>query len=167
MTSPAPSHDVSDRCKSFVEDTAKAIPTFAPLHKFLTDDNDELKCEIMMVEFEAGQKLKVSTREVKTIEELADLLKEDVGHRLFLVQNLVPKVVKLLGGHWEVPADFFLAHLENSNWYSLQNIPENLPTLSSIHPGHVRFQFIGPREFDGDGSRETQLLGISAALCCV
>jgi hypothetical protein len=72
------------------------------------------------------------------------------GHRLLLVENLTPKVITLLGEHWKVPPDFFLADLENSNWYNLLNIPQNLPGLSSVQnrDGYVRFQFIGPREFE-------------------
>jgi hypothetical protein len=79
----------------------------------------------------------------------ANLGDDDNNRKLFLLENITPKVVALFGGHWHVPPDFFLAHLENSNWYEMQNVQENLPALRSVQSerNYLRFQFIGPREF--------------------
>jgi hypothetical protein len=147
--------------KEIVELTKEGIPTFVPLHKFLLDGDDKLDCKITLVEFEDDNpKLDELKKREKRIEprkiEKAALeselkkLEQTEGHRLLLVENLTPNVITLLGEHWKVPPDFFLAHLENSNWYNLLNIPQNLPGLSSVQSldGYVRFQFIGPRELE-------------------
>ncbi|KUJ17422.1 uncharacterized protein LY89DRAFT_684469 [Mollisia scopiformis] len=168
----------SNRYQTLVERTSVGIPTFAPLHKFLLSEaSDNITCKISLIDFdedhhtgeEQGQhpntQKKEKTIEPQTIkpESLEDLLKQPATHRLLLVENLTRNVIILLGTYWNVPPDFFLAHLENSNWYSLQNIPQILPGLSSIQSfdGYVRFQFIGPREFEIEGSAGPQAPGAS------
>jgi hypothetical protein len=94
-------------------------------------------------------------------EDLAANLEDDRENRkLFLLENITPNVVALFGAHWHVPPDFFLAHLENSNWYEMQNVQENLPALRSVQSerNYLRFQFIGPREFtrNPDCQRESK-----------
>jgi hypothetical protein len=152
--------------RELVELITQGIPTFEPLHKFLLDANDNLPCEITLLEFEESQghepqvsegrqettkKIKSQNIDPKCQEELlVNVLQRTDGHQLLLVENLTPTVTSLLGTYWNVPPDFFLAHLENSNWYNMQNIPQNLPGLSSVQSldGFVRFQFIGPREIE-------------------
>jgi hypothetical protein len=155
--------------KEIVKLTKEGIPTFVPLHNFLLGDGDKLNCKITLVEFEDDNpKLHEAKKEEKRIEprkieksalenELKEL-EQTEGHRLLLVENLTPDVITFLGEYWKVPPDFFLAHLENSNWYNLLNIPQNLPGLSSVQSldGYVRFQFIGPREFEIDGAPDPQ-----------
>jgi len=75
--------------------------------------------------------------------------------QLLLIENITPGVITFLGDNWGIPPDFFLAHLENSNWYSLQNIPQNLPALRSVYQNYVRFQFVGPREFEVEPAATT------------
>jgi hypothetical protein len=158
--------------EEIVKLTEEGIPTFVPLQNFLRDGKNELDCKITLVEFEDDNpKLDEPKKEEKTIEPrkieksaLENELKKSEqteGHRLLLVENLTPNVITLLGKYWKVPPDFFLAHLENSNWYNLLNIPQNLPGLSSVQSldGYVRFQFIGPREFEIDGATDPQLPG--------
>lgn len=164
--------------KEIVEHTTKGIPTFVPLYKFIHEGKDELDCKITLVEFEDDHpKLDQSKKDEKKIEprkiEKSALenelkrLEEREGHRLLLVENLTPSVITLLGKYWKVPPDFFLAHLENSNWYNLLNIPQNLPGLSSVQSldGYVRFQFIGPREFEIDGASDPKPPGIILHNC--
>jgi hypothetical protein len=146
--------------EDIVKRTKEGKPTFVPLYKFLLGGDNKLDCKITLVEFEDDNPKLDEPKEEKRIEprkieksalenELKKLEQTD-GHRLLLVENLTPNVITLLGEHWKVPPDFFLAHLENSNWYNLLNIPQNLPSLSSVQSldRYVRLQFIGPREFE-------------------
>jgi Mg2+ and Co2+ transporter CorA len=159
--------------KELVKLTARGIPTFKPLHQFLLDGNDNLNCEITLLTLhenggsenqasegcpETSKNFKSQVIDSKDEEHLVKVLKQTGGHQLLLVENLTPSVTSLLGTHWKVPPDFFLAHLENSNWYRMQNIPENLPGLSSVQSldGFVRFQFVGPREIEIEDSMRSQ-----------
>ena len=152
MDAPTQTHTYEE----IVKLTKEGIPTFVPLHKFLLEGDNRLDCKITLVEFEDDspklgepkQEKRIEPRKVE-ISALGNELKKlelTEGHRLLLVENLTPKVITLLGEHWKVPPDFFLAHLENSNWYNLLNIPQNLPGLSSVQSpdGYVRLHFIGP-----------------------
>ncbi|KAF8852537.1 hypothetical protein BDZ45DRAFT_694993 [Acephala macrosclerotiorum] len=165
MDASAPSIEKAYDYPELVRLTAEGIPTYAPLHKFLLEADPRPTCEITSVQFKDNKdehehdnqssKEKIELHKIPS-SELEKELKETKGHRLLLIENICPDVINLLGRYWDVPPGFFLAHLENSNWYSLQNIPQNLPGLSSVQSldGYVRFQFIGPREFEIKGSPE-------------
>jgi hypothetical protein len=45
-----------------------------------------------------------------------------------------------------MPPDFFLAHIQNPDWYKLKNIQEHLPRLPSDQRNYIRFQFVATRE---------------------
>jgi len=154
--------------RELVRLTARDVPTFQPLEDFLRKGNDSLACEITLLEFEGiyshenkgNEDNEATTKKIKSqnidpkrskdMDVLEKALRREDGHQLFLVENLTPTITSLLGTHWNIPLDFFLAHLENSNWYNMDNIPQNLPGLSSVQSldKFVRFQFIGPREIE-------------------
>jgi hypothetical protein len=158
-----PDHEYDYR--ELVRLTARDVPTFQPLKDFLRDGNDNLPSEITLLEFGevhgTEKKIKSETIDPKRPEDIKTLeaaLKRDDGHQLLLVENLTPTMTSLLGTHWKIPPDFFLAHLENSNWYSMQNIPQNLPGLSSVQSldKFVRLQFVGPREIEISDTPKSQ-----------
>lgn len=74
------------------------------------------------------------------------------SRRLLLLQNLTPDWIAALrkSKDWSPPLDFFLSHVEASDWFSLLHIPEHLPTLSSVESKHLRLQFIVTREMKID-----------------
>jgi hypothetical protein len=133
--------------KTLVKLTAKEMRTFDPLNKFLNDSKHKAEAsKIDLIRFDKDGKLKHQNNlQFGTLK--TELAKED-SHQLLLVENITRDVVIFLGENWGIPPDCFLSHLENSNWYSLQNISQNLPSLRSGHQSYVRFQFIGPREFE-------------------
>ena len=70
--------------------------------------------------------------------------------QLLLLQNVKPAWIKILHDpkRWDVPLDFFLAHVSNSDWYTLQNIPEQLSMLHSLDPAYIRIQYVVTREWE-------------------
>lgn len=170
MDTSAPSIESAHDYPKLVQLIAEGIPTFTPLHKFLLEAHPR-PCKITLVEFKEDNRGEHRHEKIPSSElekELMELEKTE-GHRLLLIEDLCPTVITMLGRYWGVPPDFFLAHLENSNWYSLQNIPQNLPGLSSVQSldGYVRFQFIGPREFEIENPPEKpQVPGISHITLC-
>jgi hypothetical protein len=130
-----------------------ADPIFNPVQNFtetfLNDPQLEgLDFKARIIEFSEGNRIK--NEENFSKEQAGGLekaLKEE-GRKLLLVENLTPKVVNLLHDNWKIPFDFFISHVENSDWYDLPNIQEHLPHLRSVRQNHIRFQFIGTREFD-------------------
>jgi hypothetical protein len=147
--------------------TDSRIPTFTPLAKFLRNSVEDpkkwekIECKISLFEInknkpDLGEKPVhmgfdgINSKLHAQLEEKLKVGPQKGSSRLFLVQNITPDVLVLFGNRLNVPPGFFLSHLENSNWYSLQNIPQNLPALRSIqsHLPYVRFQFVAPREFE-------------------
>jgi hypothetical protein len=148
--------------KTLVELTTKRMPTFAPLKNFLNKSGHETKAsKLDLIEFDQnGQPSYNLDLKFKDLQSRLSLGLNEDKHQLLLIENVTRDVITFLGENWQIPPDFFLAHLENSNWYSLQNIPQNLPSLQSVQQDFVRFQFIGPREFIIDPSITTANQGI-------
>jgi len=92
--------------------------------------------------------------------ELEKELEKDVNYQLFIVENISPTVLKLLGYFCDVDPQFFLDYLDASlepgtqelkplPWYRLESIEEHLPVLRSVQPQatHIHMPFIGAREY--------------------
>ncbi|KAK4106019.1 hypothetical protein N658DRAFT_490633 [Parathielavia hyrcaniae] len=100
--------------------------------------------------------------------ELGSIIDPDVL-QLFLVENVTPELVKVLGGHLEIDPQFFLDYLDAipgefnitkegediarpdlvpTPWYRLQSLEGHLPMLRSSRAGceHIRMRFVGPRQ---------------------
>jgi hypothetical protein len=135
-----------------------------PLRKFLEHNyaKQQDKSEARLVAFDAqghidaqasggkqGEKKRGDDYSI-TAEEFSQRHEEPHQPCLLLLQNLTPNWIKLLHNSvgWNVPLDFFLAHVENSDWYTLQNIPEQLPILHSVAPTHIRVQYVVTREWE-------------------
>lgn len=158
--------DLSKQYEKFVRMIAEHIPTFAPLDLFLKPDGQHhnLECEITSIQFEDGKPLgkegpitlkKSGVDSVSNIATLEKWLEGDC-QQMLLIENLTPCVLNMLGGTWKVSPEFFLSHLENSDWYKEQNIAEHLPSLRSARQSHIRFQFVAPREYIINGTSNAQ-----------
>ena len=92
--------------------------------------------------------------------ELEEELEKDVNHQLFIVENISPEVMKLLGYFCDVDPQVFLDYLDATlkpgtntlvplPWYRLESIEEHLPVLRSVQSqaDHIHIPFIGAREY--------------------
>lgn len=142
-------------------------PSFRPLREFWEhcNGNPNIRSEARLVEFDErglvsddkipdsaarGQKSRFSVK----VDAITSAPSRQGTRRLLLLQNLTPAWVKALHEQWNVPLDFFLSHVEYSDWYTLQNIQAHLPVLCSVPPEHLRIQFVVAREIDVDDDRE-------------
>jgi len=71
--------------------------------------------------------------------------------RLFLVENVDPDTIVLLGGVFHIDPQMFADHLENSSWYRISQIPQQLPALQSVknEEDFIRLRGVAPRVLDG------------------
>jgi hypothetical protein len=150
-----------------VDWTTQKMPTFAPLKRFLASA-PAAKPTMSLITFPSrndggAPHYRTDGLTVEGLKKIVDTESME-QHQLLLVQNITPDVVRLLGDKWKIPPDFFLSHLENSNWYSLWNIQQNLPTLRSVCQSYVRFQFIGPREVETERTVDEDGKGMLIAL---
>src|ERR1700722_16490647 len=73
------------------------------------------------------------------IDELADSLgslsKDDSCCRLFVVENVCPRAIALLGGRFDIDTQFFADHVNNLSWYRIDNVSKRIPALPSSEKG--------------------------------
>lgn len=67
--------------------------------------------------------------------------------RLFLVENLCPRIICLLGGAFDVDPQFFADHINNTSWHRIDEIPERLQALPSVqrNESHLQLRYIEAR----------------------
>jgi hypothetical protein len=56
--------------------------------------------------------------------------------RLFIVENVCPGTIALLGGHFDIDTQFFADYLTNVSWYRIENVLERIPALPSNQKTH-------------------------------
>jgi hypothetical protein len=64
-------------------------------------------------------------------EELENLSPGDGCCRLFLVENICPDSIALLGDLLKITPEFFASHLRYTNWHRIDEISDRLPVLPS------------------------------------
>jgi len=67
-------------------------------------------------------------------ERLAEVLsipREAKSCKLFLIENICPEMVSLLGERYNIDPQFFAEHLNNDPWYRIENIADRIPALPS------------------------------------
>lgn len=69
------------------------------------------------------------------IDDLADSLgsisKDDSCCRLYVVENVCPRAIALLGGRFDIDTQFFADHVNNLSWYRIDNVSKRIPALPS------------------------------------
>lgn len=169
-----------DEYRKFVAETASKIPKFTPLNAFLQSTprrTPAIEACISAITF-SERALPSEPRGIKE----SDLKKElelQTDHQLFIVANITPDVVALLGGYCGVDPQFFVDYLGTVvptgpeskllqsgysmtsplPWYRLGNIEEHLPILHSVQSkmSHINFRFIGSREYQPDDSNASSM----------
>jgi hypothetical protein len=158
----------------FVSETASKIDKFKVLHAFVTLSTKralESNVHITVITFsnqEMPAKREITGSKLKE-------LQRGVDHQLYIVENITPTVLTLLGGYCNVDPQFFLDYLdailrtqhdskesranrtevEPRPWYRLGDLEETLPVLRSIQSkmDHIHSRFIGPREYQPEDTK--------------
>lgn len=169
--------------RNLVSDLSSRDARFRPLDAFLSP-NASAEPKIHVVKFQDQKPPCITQVEENELE--AQLLK-DAGQELYLVENISPKALWLLGGYCEVDPQFFLDYLdmvlptpstpkrskedyqitEPLPWYRLGDVENHLPPLRSVQKSqrHVHIRFIGPREYyPSDPNAQSRPLAIDPRL---
>lgn len=160
----------------FIGTLSTPYEKFKPLEAFINDKNSAAQCNasITTIEFSAHRK---PIENIVQENALREVLEKRTENQIFIVENLTPNVLALLGGYCKVKdPQFFLDYLDitsekysgepkeprynivkkpdnpiNSTkpWYNIRNIEDHLPSLYSVQnqSNYVVFHFIGPREY--------------------
>lgn len=133
--------------RNFIHIMARNFPCFTRLNDFFQQPVVyNATASITMVEFfeQANPSVHIEVKET----DLERYLASGSSYQLCIIENVTPGVLALLGGYWKVDPQFFLDHLDSSEWYRLREIEDHLPALISVQEQshHVHFRFIGPRE---------------------
>ncbi|KAF2471666.1 uncharacterized protein BDR25DRAFT_313592 [Lindgomyces ingoldianus] len=151
--------------ETFVHDSAQNFSHLKPLGSFLSW-NSEAEAEITLVKFRKGLE-PVFERSIPETD-LETWLEKDTEQQLYVVENISPNVVRLLGGYFKIDPQFFVDYLDivlldeskkgkaregrvagPRPWYRLGDIENHLPSLRSVDgtKDHVFIRFVGPREY--------------------
>jgi hypothetical protein len=67
---------------------------------------------------------------------LASTPKDDSCCRLYVVENVCPRAIALLGGRFDIDTQFFADHVNNLSWYRIDNVSKRIPALPSSEKVH-------------------------------
>ncbi|KAH8891710.1 hypothetical protein GQ53DRAFT_823710 [Thozetella sp. PMI_491] len=151
---------------AFVDLEKAAGPGDGPAGAYSTTES-----VIKVIEYH--EKLPSVVRDINE-QQLKGELERDAPHRVFLVENLSPRIILLLGGYLNINPQFFLDYLDAmpddydvtagasmnrlrrgivpTPWFRFESVEAHTPMLGSRTSmgEHVALQFICPKEFDGN-----------------
>ena len=167
------SNDKATAYRRFIRSLSSEDARFQPLETFISAP-PSAESRIHLVTFCLNSTLNRNTAQSVQIKE-ADLdkqLQKGVDQELYIVEDLSPAILTILGGHCNVDAEYFLDYLDTISrspsalpesrvtrcgtvtlpWYRIGDIENHLPALRSIRKisRHVQIRFIGPREYHPD-----------------
>lgn len=172
--SPYPgSSDKATAYQRFIQKLSFEDAKFQPLKAFISAP-PIAESRIHLVTFCPNTTLNHNTAQTTQIKEtdLDKQLQKGADQELYIVEDLSPATLTILGGHCNVDAEFFLDYLDTTlrspstppgsrdtrygtvtlPWYRLGDIENHLPALRSIQKTskHMQIRFIGPREYHPD-----------------
>jgi hypothetical protein len=142
--------------REFIASTASRVPSFRRLNAFLQsgclNSNDIQKpsgeTKISYITFE--QKNPPSEPVEVTEKDLAQSLKEAGDAKLYIIENISPTGIAVLGGNWNIDPQFFLDYLDDAPWSRYIDVEKHLAALPSVkktQTDHIAFKFVASREF--------------------
>jgi hypothetical protein len=72
----------------------------------------------------------------KLAEQLNQLRNQSSSCNIFLVENVCPETVSLLGGFFDINPQFFADHVKNGDWFKDSALMDQLPALPSSQKWH-------------------------------
>jgi hypothetical protein len=117
------------------QDTCKVAPRFTILTIHKEEQQEEsAKSSIKPRDFQSTAKL---------AEQLTHLQNQSGSCNIFLVENVCPESIALLGGFFDINPQFFADHVKNGDWFKDYALMDQLPALPSSQKWHdflqVRF----------------------------
>jgi hypothetical protein len=125
-----------------IRDLAQNSPFFAALHDFVNVKQHQCQTPadvtLLTIRPKAQDGNSSSSVEFKNLGGTLELAKEleplrpsDGCCRLFLVENICPDSIALLGGLLKITPGFFASHMSYTNWHRIDEISDRLPVLPS------------------------------------
>jgi hypothetical protein len=86
---------------------------------------------------------------------LASIPKDDSCCRLYIVENVCPRVIVLLGGHFDIDTQFFADHVNNLSWYRIDDVSKRIPALPSSEKVHdfLQLRYLDFRPIESKNNR--------------
>jgi hypothetical protein len=103
-------------------------------------------------------------------------IKNGSNPKLFLVQNISPKAIRILGGQLKIDPQFFSDYIDAMPsifdvtkyperkrediipipWYNIEKVEPNIPMLASLKSenNYIQLRFVGAREYQGGHKHE-------------
>jgi hypothetical protein len=67
---------------------------------------------------------------------LASIPNDDSCCRLYVVENVCPRAIALLGGRFDIDTQFFADNVNNLSWYRIDDVSKRIPALPSSEKVH-------------------------------
>lgn len=116
------------------QDTCQVVPKFTIITIKAEDHTNASGSCVEFRDFQGTEKLE---------EALLHLQARTAECNLFLVENVCPETIALLGGYFDINPQFFADHVKNGDWFKDYNLMDQLPALPSSQKWHdflqVRF----------------------------
>ncbi len=132
--------------RSLVLRLAQACPTYRVLNEFLSVKTHACqrpaKTTIITINPESADGNISARLEINDLDgspALAQYLGSPRSNQccqLFLVENLCPETIALLGGHFDIDPQFFAEHVDNTSWYRITDVADHIPALPSTKKMH-------------------------------
>jgi hypothetical protein len=140
--------------RALIQRLNEASPGYQGLHDFVNvkEDNCQVATRFTILtinkdEQPESDKPSIRPRDfqgaTKLAEQLKDLQNQSGSCNIFLVENVCPDTIALLGGFFDINPQFFADHVKNGDWFKDSALMDQLPALPSSQKWHdflqVRF----------------------------
>ncbi len=132
----------AQKYRDYIRDLARDGSPFQVLHDFVNvkfhhcQEPAKITVLTMTLTEENPSDSSVTTIHLNTSLQLAEFLGNNVVSkstcRLFIVENVCPETIALLGGQLDINPQFFAAHVNNAPWYRSESGIDHTPILPSI-----------------------------------
>jgi hypothetical protein len=140
--------------RSLIHRLNKASPGYQGLDDFVNAKRDTCQVAprftiltITADESEKSGEASISRRDFQSTNKLTEQLTHSQDQHgkcnIFLVENVCPETVALLGGFFDINPQFFADHVKNGDWFKDSDLMDQLPAIPSSQKWHdflqVRF----------------------------
>ena len=84
---------------------------------------------------------------------------------IFIVENVCPQTIALLGGHFDINPQFFADHVRNGDWFKDNDLIDQLPALPSSQKFHEFLQIRFIQTIAVSLAASPHFSGVSASAC--
>jgi hypothetical protein len=120
-----------------VQQLAQSQPSLKPLYEFLNNTGSQSPTQISIVTIGQGPPGDIfSTKHIEGCEELGKELQENhtsisKNSCLFIVENICPDTVILLGERFNIDPQAFADHVNHTSWFRINDVADSMPALPS------------------------------------